>query len=134
AIVCDPPYELGFMGRAWDSSGVAYRRETWEAALRVLKPGGHLLAFGGTRTYHRLACAIEAAGFEIRDCLVWLYANGFPKSRNLDGDWQGWGTALKPAHEPIVVARKPLIGTVAENVQQYGTGALNIDGCRIATD
>jgi len=131
AIVCDPPYELGFMGRAWDSSGVAYRRETWEAALRVLKPGGHLLAFGGTRTYHRLACAIEDAGFEIRDCLVWMYGNGFPKSLNLDGDWQGWGTALKPAYEPIVVARKPLIGTVAENVQRYGTGALNIDGCRI---
>jgi hypothetical protein len=100
-------------------------------ALRVLKPGGHLLAFGGTRTYHRLACAVEDAGFEIRDSLIWLYGSGFPKSHNLNGDWQGWGTALKPAHEPIVVARKPLIGTVAQNVLEHGTGALNIDACRL---
>jgi DNA modification methylase len=85
-------------------------------ALRVLKPGGHLLAFGGTRTYHRLACAVEDAGFEIRDTICWLYGSGFPKSLNLDGDREGWGTALKPAHEPIVVARKPLVGTVAANV------------------
>src|SRR5690606_2042264 len=97
-------------------------REWAHEAKRVLKPGGHLLALGGTRTYHRLACAIEDAGFEIRDCLVWMYGNGFPKSLNLDGDWQGWGTALKPAYDPFVVARKPLIGTVAENVQRYGTG------------
>jgi site-specific DNA-methyltransferase (adenine-specific) len=100
-------------------------------ALRVLKPGGHLLAFGGTRTYHRLACAVEDAGFEIRDSVIWLYGSGFPKSFNLNGDHAGWGTALKPAHEPIVVARKPLVGTVAQNVERFGTGALNIDGCRI---
>jgi DNA methylase len=135
AIVCDPPYELGFMGRKWDSTGVAYQPETWAAALRVLKPGGHLLAFGGTRTYHRMTCAIEDAGFEIRDCLSWLYGSGFPKSHNvgkkLEG-WEGWGTALKPANEPIVLARKPFTGTVAANVLEFGTGALNIDGCRIA--
>jgi site-specific DNA-methyltransferase (adenine-specific) len=100
--------------------------------LRVLKPGGHLLAFGGTRTYHRLACAIEDAGFEIRDSITWIYGSGFPKSHNLDGEWQGWGTALKPASEPIVVARKPFPGTVAQNVTMHGTGALNIDGCRVA--
>lgn len=105
--------------------------EAWSReCLRVLKPGGHLLAFGGTRTSHRLACGIEDAGFEKRDSIAWLYGSGFPKSRNLDGDWQGWGTALKPAHEPIVVARKPLVDTVAGNVDRYGTGALNIDGCR----
>ena len=100
-------------------------------ALRVLKPGGYLLAFGGTRTYHRLACGIEDAGFEVRDCLAWAYGSGFPKSHNLDGEWQGWGTALKPAYEPVILARKPLTGTVAANVQEYGTGALNIDGGRI---
>jgi DNA modification methylase len=106
--------------------------EQWASeALRVLKPGGHLLAFGGTRTYHRLACAVEDAGFEIRDTICWLYGSGFPKSLNLDGDHEGWGTALKPAHEPIVVARKPLVGTVAANVLEHGTGALNVDGCRI---
>lgn len=97
--------------------------------LRVLKPGGHLVAFSGTRTYHRMACAIEDAGFEIRDQIGWAYGSGFPKSRNI-GD--GWGTALKPAWEPICLARKPLAGTVAQNVLQHGTGALNIDGCRVA--
>jgi site-specific DNA-methyltransferase (adenine-specific) len=131
AIVTDAPYELGFMGKRWDSSGVAFQVATWAAALRVAKPGAHLLAFGGTRTYHRLTCAIEDAGWEIRDCLSWLYGSGFPKSLNLDGDWKGWGTALKPAWEPIVLARKPLSGTVAANVETHGTGALNIDGCRI---
>lgn len=106
--------------------------ELWAAeCLRVLKPGGHLLAFGGTRTYHRLACAIEDAGFEVRDSLHWIYGSGFPKSLNLTGEHKGRGTALKPAHEPVVVARKPLIGTVAVNIQQYGCGALNIDGCRV---
>lgn len=106
--------------------------EAWAAeCLRVLKPGGHLLAFGGTRTWHRLACAIEDAGFEVRDSIAWLYGSGFPKSRNLDGDWKGWGTALKPAHEPIVFARKPLRGTVETNVTKYSTGALNIEGCRV---
>lgn len=106
--------------------------ELWAAAcLRVLKPGGHLLAFGGTRTYHRLASAIEDAGFELRDSITWLYGSGFPKSRNLEGEWDGWGTALKPASEPIAVARKSLIGTVAANVAAHRTGALNIAGCRV---
>jgi hypothetical protein len=274
SIVTDPPYELGFMGKGWDGSGIAYNCEVWENAYRILKPGGHLLAFGGTRTWHRLAVAIEDAGFEVRDSIAWMYGSGFPKShdvskgidkqrddrddvlrvtgeiarlrdvagltnRNLDDafgfagmaghwtsiksqptvptveqwavlremlnpdewldaevwrlngrkgtpgeawaerevvgsmtvngvegtaagyangiasvrglnttqqrqvdittpatptakQWQGWGTALKPAFEPIVVARKPLIGTVAANVLTHGTGALNIDGCRIA--
>ena len=134
ALVTDPPYELAFMGRKWDSSGVAYDPAVWGEALRVLKPGGHLLGFGGTRTWHRLAVAIEDAGFDIRDSIAWMYGSGFPKSLNLKNDWQGWGTALKPAHEPIVVARKPLDGTVAENVLRHGTGALNIDGSRIGTD
>jgi site-specific DNA-methyltransferase (adenine-specific) len=102
------------------------------AALRVLKPGGYLLAFGGTRTHHRLWCAIEDAGFEIRDTIMWVYGSGFPKSHNLKGEWHGFGTALKPAYEPICVARKPLDGTVAENVQKWGVGAMDIDGCRIS--
>jgi site-specific DNA-methyltransferase (adenine-specific) len=106
--------------------------ESWLVeALRVLKPGGHLLAFGGTRTWHRLAVAVEDAGFEVRDSIAWLYGSGFPKSLNLTGERQGWGTALKPAFEPIVVARKPLVGTVAANVLAHGTGALNIDGTRV---
>ena len=266
SVVTDPPYELGFMGKSWDNSGIAYSVELWSECLRVLKPGGHLLAFGGSRTWHRLACAIEDAGFEIRDSIAWLYGSGFPKSldvskaidkgsgenrerqlrftawmrstgitgkqinditgtnmgghyltdasqpaiatadlfdllrpylpdvpeeierlvaertgiewtaykqrpvignkksslggtvaageRNADfidkhkdfvfdvtapatieaQEWQGWGTALKPAFEPIVVARKPLSGTVAANVLAHGTGALNIDGCRIETN
>ncbi|WP_312547595.1 site-specific DNA-methyltransferase [Massilia sp.] len=131
SIVTDPPYELGFMGKSWDASGIANNVDMWREALRVLKPGGHLLAFSGSRTYHRMTCAIEDAGFEIRDQIMWVYGSGFPKSRNLDGEWEGWGTALKPAHEPICFARKPLAGTVAANVMQYGPGALNIDGCRI---
>jgi DNA modification methylase len=178
SIVTDPPYELGFMGKSWDSTGVAYNVPMWAECLRVLKPGGHLLSFGGSRTYHRMTCAIEDAGFQIRDQIMWLYGSGFPKSLDVSkaidkaagaervctregeikrdgygGDWdtgssskrprydtastgtakqwQGWGTALKPAHEPICVARKPLVGTVAANVLEYGTGALNIDGCRV---
>jgi site-specific DNA-methyltransferase (adenine-specific) len=194
SIVTDPPYELGFMGKKWDSSGIAYSVELWTECLRVLKPGGHLLSFGGTRTWHRVAVAIEEAGFEIRDSMAWLYGSGFPKSldvskaidkaagaerevltetvEDLFGEreeekkeirtneasglvsvgqgertlttryetapatteaqqWEGWGTALKPAFEPVVVARKPLIGTVAENVLTHGTGGLNIDGSRI---
>jgi len=129
SVVTDPPYGLSFMGRKWDYDvpGV----EIWAECLRVLKPGGHLLAFAGTRTQHRMAVKIEDAGFEIRDMIAWVYGSGFPKSHNLKNQWQGWGTALKPALEPITVARKPLIGTVAANVLEYGTGAINIDGCRI---
>ena len=131
SIVTDPPYGLSFMGKKWDHNVPSV--EIWAECLRVLKPGGHLLSFGGSRTYHRLTCAIEDAGFEIRDQIMWVYGSGFPKSHNLTGDWQGWGTALKPAHEPICVARKPLVGTVAANVLAHGTGALNIDGCRVGT-
>lgn len=267
SVVTDPPYELGFMGEAWDSKGIAYNVEMWNEVLRVLKPGGYLLAFGGSRTYHRMACAVEDAGFEVRDQIMWVYGSGFPKSTSVSkamdksrvedlepvrgicrairtamdaggyksrdltqyfsncnarlidhwaardtdsqpslptwdqwetlrdgldighkydaevrrlndrkgtaGDtwnsaavvgehkpmsmrlgghkfsvrdskirrpsaaseqWAGWSTALKPAHEPILVARKLLIGTVAQNVQQHGTGALNIDGCRVTVD
>lgn len=125
AIVTDPPYGLGFMGKGWDH-GVP-GAEFWEAALRVAVPGAYLLAFGGTRTYHRLVVAIEDAGWEIRDQIGWAFGSGFPKSHN--GPWGG--TALKPAWEPICVARKPLIGTVEANWKAHGTGALNIDGCRI---
>jgi site-specific DNA-methyltransferase (adenine-specific) len=121
----------GFMGKQWDNGEAAFADEFWAEVLRVLKPGGHVLAFGGTRTYHRLACAIEDAGFEIRDQIGWAYGSGFPKSHNAGN---GWGTALKPAWEPIVMARKPLIGTVAQNVLVHGTGAINIDGCRIHAD
>jgi hypothetical protein len=128
AVVTDPPYELGFMGKGWDKSGIAFDAAFWANVLRALKPGAYLLACGGTRTYHRMAAAIEDAGFEIRDCLAWLYGSGFPKSLNL-GD--GLGTALKPAYEPIVLARKPFKGTVKANVATHGTGALNIDACRI---
>jgi site-specific DNA-methyltransferase (adenine-specific) len=152
AIVTDPPYHLtnngggpakgsdnpysrskagaatgGFMGMAWDGGDVAFQVETWRQALRVLKPGGYLLAFSGTRTYHRMVVAIEDAGFEIRDQIGWAFGSGFPKSHN--GEWGG--TALKPAWEPICMARKPLAGTVEANWREHGTGALNIDGCRI---
>jgi site-specific DNA-methyltransferase (adenine-specific) len=182
AVVCDPPYGLSFMGKGWDH-GVP-GEEFWTAALRVAKPGAHLLAFGGTRTYHRLACAIEDAGWEIRDCVMWVYGSGFPKSHdvskaidkaagaerevvgvmpdrwtgkssvlnfatdrpqsevNVTGapatdaarQWSGWGTALKPAWEPIIVARKPLCGTVDENVLTHGTGGINVDGGRVGTE
>ena len=121
----------GFMGQQWDGGDVAFQPETWAAVYRVLKPGAHLVAFSGTRTYHRMACAIEDAGFEIRDQLAWVYGSGFPKSHNQPG---GWGTALKPAWEPICFARKPLIGTVATNIALHGTGAINIDGCRVPTE
>jgi len=192
SIVTDPPYELGFMGKSWDATGIAYNVEMWRECLRVLKPGGHLLAFSGSRTYHRMAVAIEDAGFQIRDQIMWVYGSGFPKSLNiskaidkaagaerevigskigqpgyhLQGHssttgafnhglgsstpetrlasslvtapataeaevWDGWGTALKPAHEPIVMARKPLDGTVANNVLTHGVGGINIDGCRV---
>jgi site-specific DNA-methyltransferase (adenine-specific) len=176
----------GFMGKVWDGGDIAFRPDVWRECLRVLRPGGHLVAMGGTRTYHRLACAVEDAGFEIRDCVMWVYVSGFPKSLDVSkaidkaagyergttkdmrngpntnqrtkGDkfsggyanefeidegpaidaarkWQGWGTALKPACELIVLARKPLSeSTVAGNVLAHGTGALNIDGCRVGTD
>ena len=180
-IVTDPPYGLAFMGKKWDHDVPSVA--LWSECLRVLKPGGHLLSFGGTRTYHRLVVNIEDAGFEIRDMVAWLYGTGFPKSLRLEAaidrhyghtkkrgkgagaervalqmggatgkaknglssdydeaaapvtrasaQWQGWGTALKPAHEPVVLARKPLIGTVAENVLAHGTGGIHIDACRI---
>jgi len=157
SVVTDPPYALvsivkrfgkpgsapakgneayqrasaGFMGKSWDTGEVAFSEEFWAEVLRVLKPGGHAVAFSGTRTYHRMAVAIEDAGFEIRDQLGWLYGSGFPKSHNQHGDWEGWGTALKPAWEPIALARKPLIGTVAANLAEHGCGAINVDGCRV---
>jgi site-specific DNA-methyltransferase (adenine-specific) len=142
SIVTDPPYELGFMGKKWDSSGIAYDVKVWAECLRVLKPGGHLLAFGGSRTYHRLGVAIEDAGFEIRDTIAWISSKTFPKSLNvekamvkagMDGSAAaGWGTGLKQVVEPVVMARKPLDGTVAENTLRWGVGGLNIDASRIA--
>ena len=174
AIVCDPPYELGFMNKSWDSTGIAFKKETWQNCFEVLKPGGYLLAFGGSRTYHRIACAIEDAGFEIRDCIMYLYGSGFSKSHNIglaidkkngvesevvgvgksgcnsrayqsekpttagnydikksQNEWQGWGTCLKPAYEPIIVARKPFKGSVVDNIIKYKVGGINIDECRI---
>jgi len=128
SVVTDPPYGLKFMGKDWDH-GIP-GKHFWEVIMQACKPGAHLLAFGGTRTFHRLTCAIEDAGWEIRDCIMWTYGQGFPKSHNVGN---GFGTALKPAWEPIILARKPLDGTVAANVQQYGTGALNINGCRVKT-
>jgi|SRR6516162_4566373 site-specific DNA-methyltransferase (adenine-specific) len=195
AVVTDPPYELGFMGKDWDRRGIAFDAMFWAEVLRVLKPGGHLTAFGASRNYHRMACAIEDAGFEVRDSLMWIFGTGFPKSHDIskgidkaagavqevvgtrpnavpsyrnsakgdgtktnDGrdaanwdeykarstknitiastaaarEWQGFGTSLKPAFEPIVLARKPLSEkTVAANVLRWGTGAINVDGCRV---
>jgi site-specific DNA-methyltransferase (adenine-specific) len=129
SIVTDPPYGLSFMGKKWDYDVPSVA--IWAECLRVLKPGGHLLSFAGTRTQHRMAVNIEDAGFEIRDMIAWVYGSGFPKSHNLKDDWEGWGTTLKPALEPITVARKPFKGTVVANVLEYGTGAINIDGCRV---
>jgi len=203
AIVTDPPYEISFMSKGWDGTGIAFNTEVWEECLRVLKPGGHILAFGGTRTYHRMTVAIEDAGFEIRDCIFWCYGSGFPKSHDvgknieklkvggkknlkqigtkkglvatnhndkakttnpsgfsyrtnnkgysevatdrtqtngeipvyeITNDYKGWGTALKPAVEPVVMGRKPFKGSVAGNVLEWGTGGINIDGCRIGTE
>ena len=155
SVVTDPPYHLtsiverfgkegsapakdkdgafqrqsvGFMGKEWDGGDIAFRPDTWKLAYDLLKPGGHLLAFSASRNYHRMAVAIEDAGFEIRDQIMWIYGSGFPKSLNL-GD--GWGTALKPAHEPIVMAKKRLEGTNKQNKDKYGTGGINIDECRI---
>ena len=136
SIVTDPPYEIGFMGKSWDASGIANNPEMWSECLRVLKPGGYLLSFSATRTYHRMAVAIEDSGFEIRDMIEWVYGSGFPKSLNIHKQNglcpEGWQTALKPAHEPICMARKPLAEkTVAENVLKYGTGGINIDESRV---
>ena len=173
SIITDPPYELNFMNKGWDNSGIAFQPSTWQKCYEVLKPGGFLLAFGGSRTFHRIACAIEDAGFEIRDTIMWLYGSGFPKSMNIglaldkkngvdnrtgnikDGagknhttvldtglnkqyeeriaqnKWQGWGTALKPSFEPIIVARKPFKGSLVDNVIEYGVGGINIDECRV---
>lgn len=131
SVVTDPPYGLKFMGKKWDYQVPSI--EIWKEILRVLKPGGHVLSFGGTRTYHRMVVNIEDAGFEIRDQVMWIYGSGFPKSHNLKDEWQGWGTALKPANEPICLARKPIEKglTVAENVLKWGAGALNIDEGRV---
>ena len=127
-ICCDPPYGLKFMGKAWDHGipGIEY----WQEALRVCKPGSMLAAFGGTRTFHRLTCAIEDAGWEIRDVCMFLYGQGFPKSHNNFGI-DGYGTALKPAWEPIIIAQKTLDGTYKQNVEKWGLGGINIDECRI---
>jgi site-specific DNA-methyltransferase (adenine-specific) len=140
SVVCDAPYELGFMGKKWDGSGISFNPQVWAECLRVLKAGGHLIAFGGTRTIHRITCAIEDAGFEIRDMIAWCYYSGFPKSLNISKQieeedeaqrWEGWGTALKPAYEPAILARKPIEeGSIARQVLSTGTGAINIDECR----
>lgn len=122
----------GFMGQQWDGGDVAFRADTWRRVFDVMKPGAYLVAFAATKGYHRMACAIEDAGFEIRDMLSWLYGTGFPKSHNLDGEHEGKGTALKPAVEPIVLAQKPISeGSVERNVARWGVGAINIDACRI---
>jgi DNA modification methylase len=133
AVVTDPPYGIDICGMSWDRSrSFEDFSEQWSrAAIRVLKPGGHLAAFGAPRTAHRLACGLEGAGFELRDVLMWLYGQGMPKSLNLTGQAAGWGTALKPAYEPILLARKPLEGTTAENHARYGTGALHIAAARV---
>jgi len=131
------------MGKIWDGGDTAFQPEFWAEVLRVLKPGAMLLAFGGTRTFHRLTCAIEDAGFEVRDCLMWLYGSGFPKSLDISKTldraadaaaakrWNGWGSSLKPAWEPIVLAMKPVDGTFAENARRHGVAGINIDASRI---
>lgn len=129
SIVTDPPYGIAFMAKSWDYQ--LPDPAVWVECLRVLKPGGHLIAFSSARTYHRMASHVEDGGFEIRDMGEWLYGSGMAKSHNLKGEFKGFGTALKPAHEPFVIARKPFKGTVAANVLEYGTGALNIDACRV---
>lgn len=151
AIVTDPPYGLEFMGKEWDKfkdnkniAGGAFQKFSYnwgKEAIRVMKAGAWLLAFGGTRTYHRLVCGLEDAGFEIKDTIMWLYGSGFPKSYNIGkaldkklGNWEGYGTALKPACEPIVVAQKPREGTYVNNIQKWGVGGINIDGCRVGTE
>ncbi len=130
-IVTDPPYGLEFMNKGWDYD--VPQMSYWKEALRITKPGSFLISMGGTRTFHLLCCAIEDAGFEIRDCLMYLYGSGFPKSHNHFGA-EGYGTALKPAYEPIIMAMKPLDGTFKQNYEKWGVGGLNIDACRIGTD
>ena len=130
-ICTDPPYGLSFMSKGWDHAVPG--KEYWKECKRVLKPGGFLLAMGGTRTFHRLTCAIEDAGLEIRDCLMWLYGSGFPKSHNHFGI-EGYGTALKPAWEPIIMAMKPCEGTFKQNAEKWGQAGINIDACRIPTE
>ncbi len=140
AIVTDPPYELRITGHRWDGSGVAHDVETWRQCLRVLKPGGYLLAFGAARTHHRLAVVIEDSGFELRDVLMWLFGSGFPKSGRpgsgmAEGSsereqWAGWGTTLRPCYDPVIMARRPMGGSVIDSVLTHGVGAINIDGCR----
>lgn len=136
AVVTDPPYGLSFMGKKWDYDVPPV--DMWRETLRVLKPGGHVLSFGGTRTYHRMVMNMEDAGFDIRDQLQWIFGSGFPKSHNIGKQiegWDGWGSALKPANEPIVLARKPLSeSTLAKNVLKWGVGGLNIDECKIKTE
>ena len=180
SIITDPPYELNFMGKGWDNSGVSFQSDTWKKCYEALKPGGYLLAFGGSRTFHRIACAIEDAGFEIRDTIMWLYGSGFPKSMNIglaidkkngveskivgigksekkethtnslnlvknpfggeyeikeaQNKWNGWGTALKPSFEPIIIARKPFKGSLVDNVIKNGVGGINIDECRVGNE
>lgn len=141
SVVTDPPYGINFLGKDWDSN--TGEEEVYRQCLRVLKPGGHLLAFSAARTYHHLAMAVERSGFEIRDQIMWVYGSGFPKSqdigraldkRGISNDYHGYGTNLKPSHEPIVMARKPIKTSIIDNVQEWGTGALNIDACRVAAD
>ena len=139
SVVTDPPAGIAFMGKAWDEDKggrrqwIAWMAEVMAECLRVLKPGGHALVWALPRTSHWTATALEDAGFEVRDCLVHVFGSGFPKSHNLAKQWQGWGTALKPASEHWWLVRKPLVGTVAANVERYGTGALNIDASRVGT-
>lgn len=152
SIVTDPPYELKFMGKKWDGSGISYDEKVWKECLRVLKPGGYLLAFGGTRTYHRLACKIEDVGFELHPLIGWCYGSGFPKATNLSKQidkstkdingqltkkWDGWyygKQSLKPALEPICMAQKPPDGKMVLNIEKWECGAMNIDASRIGTE
>ena len=134
AVITDPPYELNLLGKSWDNTGIAYDVNLWREVHRVLKPGGHVLAFGASRTYHHLALALEQAGFEIRDCIMWIYNTGMPHGKNLTGDFKGWSTGLKPAYEPIVVARKLMDTSVQVNMENHHTGAFHIDACRVAGD
>ncbi len=136
AVITDPPYEIGLVGKSWDSTGIAYDTSMWAEVLRVMKPGAFLFAFGSTRTWHRVAVAIEDAGFDIRDSIAWLYGSGKPTGMNLgrmSPEYDGWNTGLKPSHENIIVARKPFTGTVVDNMNKYGVGALHVDIARVGS-